>query len=260
MFSRPIALPVLLLAAIAFAMAVGGPIAQLPDYHAFADQRPVGPVSNAADVLSNLGFLAVGIYGMLGVQRARTVRALDGVRFSYGLFFTALILTAAGSSWYHLSPDDMRLMSDRLPIAIACSALLAAAARRHLQAPRCINGLLLAFAVGSVAWWGLSGDLRPYLWLQFAPLAGIPVLLWKVKAGREEKLAYGSAIACYVAAKACELADHAVFAVLALSGHTLKHLFAAAGAFCIARYFVTLSAATKGEGTAPMGQSPVLMG
>lgn len=241
MFSRPVFFfPVTLLAVIALAMAVSGPIAQLPDYHAFADQRPLGPVANAADVLSNLGFLAVGIYGMLAVQRARAVRALDDVRFSYGLFFVALILTAAGSSWYHLAPDNVRLLSDRLPIALACAALLAVAARRHLDAPRCINGLLVAFAVGSVAWWGLSGDLRPYLLLQLAPMVAIPALLWKAGAGREEKIAYGSAIGCYAAAKVFELADRAIFDVLALSGHTLKHLFAAAGAFCIARYFAEL--------------------
>lgn len=237
MSARPYILPASLLAAIAFAMALAGPIAQLPDYHAFADQRAWAGIANAADVLSNLGFLAIGVHGLVLVQRARTLRHLDDVRFSYGLFFLALVATAFGSSWYHLAPDDTRLLFDRLPIALACAGLLAAVARRHLDAPLCINGLLVAFAVGSVAWWGLTGDLRPYLLLQAAPLVSIPVVLFANRAPRGEKIAFMSAIGWYVAAKVLELADHAVFSALALSGHTLKHLFAAAGALCIVRYF-----------------------
>ncbi|MFD2367358.1 hypothetical protein [Pseudoduganella sp. GCM10020061] len=237
MFTRPFILPATLLCAIALAMLVAGPIPQLDDYHAFADQRSLLGIANAADVLSNLGFLAVGIHGLAMVQRARALPHLDDVRFSYGLFFAALIATAAGSSWYHLAPDDTRLLFDRLPIALACAGLLAAVARRHLAAPRCINGLLVAFAVGSVAWWGLTGDLRPYLLLQAAPLVAIPAVMYVVRARRPEVTAYAAAIACYAAAKGFELADHAVFAALPLSGHTIKHILATAGTLCIARYF-----------------------
>lgn len=240
MLARPYILPASLFAAIALVMAFAGPIAQLPDYHAFADRRALAGIANAADVLSNVAFLFVGTYGLLQVQRARTLRHLDDVRFSYGLFFAALVATAFGSSWYHLAPDDTRLLFDRLPIALACAALLAAVARRHLQAPRCINGLLVAFAVWSVAWWGLTGDLRPYLLLQVAPLVGIPAVLYAHRAPKAEQVAFAVAVGWYVAAKALELADHAVFEVLALGGHTLKHLLAAAGALCVARYFSKL--------------------
>ena len=250
MFARPYILPASLLAAIALAMAISGPIAQLPDYHAFADQRTLGGIANAADVLSNLAFLAVGIYGLVLVQRARTLRHLDDVRFSYGLFFAALVATAFGSSWYHLAPDDTRLLFDRLPIALACAGLLAAVARRHLKAPRCINGLLLAFAVWSVAWWGLTGDLRPYLLLQAAPLVAIPVVLFVNRAPKAEQAAFGCAAAWYVAAKVFELADHRVFEAVAISGHTVKHLLAAAGALCIVRYF------KQQAGTVPSGTVP----
>jgi len=236
MFARPYILPASLLALIALAMAVAGPIPQLTDYHAFADQRALAGLANAADVLSNLGFLAVGAYGLLLVQRARTLRHLDDVRFSYGLFFAALVATAFGSSWYHLAPDDTRLLFDRLPIALACAGLLAVTARRHLDAPRCINGLLVAFAVGSVSWWGLTEDLRPYLLLQIAPLVVIPVVLVANRAPKAELEAFGCAIGWYVLAKVFEMADHSVFDVLGVSGHTIKHVLATAGTLCIARY------------------------
>jgi hypothetical protein len=254
MFARPFILPVSLLALIALAMIIGGPIPQLPDYHVFADQRTLGGIANAADVLSNLGFLAVGVYGLMLVQRARTQRHLDDVRFSYGLFFASLVLTAAGSSWYHLAPDDTRLLTDRLPIALACAALLAVVARRYLDAPRCINGLLVAFAVGSVAWWGLSGDLRPYLLLQVAPMLAIPVVLIANRAPKRELIAFLAAIGLYALAKGCELADSLLFVQLPVSGHTLKHLLAALGALCIALYFgrgAGLKAGDSPSGTVP---------
>ncbi|HEU4852506.1 MAG TPA: hypothetical protein VFT37_10180 [Telluria sp.] len=237
MFARPFILPASLIALIALAMILGGPIFQPLGYHAFADQRELAGIPNAADVLSNLGFLAVGIYGLALMPQARPQRYMDDVRFSYGLFFVALVLTAAGSSWYHLAPDNIRLLSDRLPIALACAALLAVVARRYLDAPRCINGLLVAFAVGSVAWWGLSGDLRPYLLLQMAPMLAIPAVLVANRAPKAELTAFLAAIALYALAKVCELADARLFMQLPVSGHTLKHMVAALGALCIAWNF-----------------------
>ena len=51
--------------------------------------------------------------------------------------------------------------------------------------------------------------------------------------------AWWAVLACYAAAKLLEMADHGVFDALAgLSGHTLKHLFAAAGAALLLRAVV----------------------
>jgi len=47
------------------------------------------------------------------------------------------------------------------------------------------------------------------------------------------------AASLYALAKAFELSDHAVHANFILSGHTLKHLFAAAACFAVLRYFQT---------------------
>ena len=43
------------------------------------------------------------------------------------------------------------------------------------------------------------------------------------------------ALACYLLAKLFEVSDREVFAILrgSVSGHTIKHLWAAAGCFCI---------------------------
>ena len=240
MTARPCLLPLLLLATISIAMIAGGPIPQLDNYHAFADQRAFAGIERAADVLSNLGFVAVGTYGLWWSYRASRSASMDAVRPAYTLFFAAVLLTAFGSSWYHLAPDDARLIFDRLPIALACAGLLAATATRHLGVGSWIVTPLASFAVVSVSWWSLTGDLRPYLLLQAAPIVAVPAMLFTCQARAAEKRAYGWAIGLYVAAKAVELADYAIYAVTPVSGHTIKHVLAAAAAFAIARHFASL--------------------
>jgi hypothetical protein len=218
-----------------------GPIEQPAGYHAFADARPWLSLPNALDVLSNLAFLVPALYGLAYMGRARDIRALDDVRFGYGLFFVSLLLTAAGSAFYHLTPDNARLLWDRLPIALACAAIVAIVVRGHLQARRCTHGLLIAFALASVAWWGWTGDLRPYLLLQLGPLLLAPLVLWLAGARRDEKWAFGVAITCYLLAKVAELADGRILALAGVSGHTVKHLLAAAAAMALAHHFRRLT-------------------
>jgi hypothetical protein len=222
------------------AMLVYGPIAQLADYHHFADRREWLGIAHVADVLSNLGFAVVGVYGLRLAWGARGHPAFERGRAGYVLFFASLLLTAFGSGWYHLAPDNARLVLDRLPIALACAGLLAAVWRETLGGGRWPVVALAAVAVASVGWWRYtdlqgSGDLRLYLLLQLLPLVLIPVLQWQQGWPRRERWAFGAALGLYLLAKACELADHSLFETLALvSGHTLKHLLASLAAAVVA--------------------------
>lgn len=219
-----------LAAILTAAMLLGGPILQPAGYHAFADERALSGLANAADVLSNLGFLLIGIHGLLHVRPARPAHVM---------FFVAILMTAFGSSWYHLAPDDARLIWDRLPIALACVSLLAAALEDGYPtrfAPLPTLAALCALGVASVFWWSATGNLGPYLLLQLAPLVLIPALQWQTGAPLAQRHAFGIAIGLYVLAKLCELADSAILhAIHALSGHTLKHLFATLAALVLAR-------------------------
>lgn len=231
-------LPTLLTLTAGLALLLHGPIAQPPDYHAFADQRAAFGLARAADVLSNIGFALPALWGLFRLWPLRRHPSLAAGWPGYRLFLIALLCTALGSAYYHLAPDDGRLILDRLPIALACAGLLAgvrADSRRTADAGR-VSALLALAAVASVAWWYLSAragseDLRPYLLMQGLPLLLIP--LWQAihRAPGREQRAFALAIALYVAAKAAELHDHAVLDALGfVGGHTLKHLLASAAA------------------------------
>jgi len=82
------------------------PLAQPANYHDFADQRNWGGMPHAMDVVSNLPFAMAGIVGLYCVWTLPP-RTLSNVQRAMAvLFFIGLLLTAAGSSWYHWQPDD----------------------------------------------------------------------------------------------------------------------------------------------------------
>lgn len=219
------------------ALTMFGPIAQPHNYHGFADQRALLGIAHGADVLSNLGFLLVAAYGFLILRRSSPT---DPARTAYAVFFAAIGLTAAGSGWYHLAPDNARLVWDRLPIAVACAALLAAAIRDGYRGPAANMALpgLAGFGMFSVFWWSWTGDLRYYLLIQGAPLILIPVLQWQARAPFAQRTAFFIAIVLYVWAKLFEVADSAVFQALdVMSGHTIKHILATLAALVLARQF-----------------------
>jgi hypothetical protein len=244
---KPIArLQLIVTLAAILGIVIYGPIAQLPHYSDFADQRTLLGVPNAANVLSNLGFAVVGLWGLVVLWPKRRDPMLASGWPGYVLFLVAIVLTAAGSAYYHLAPDNARLVWDRLPIALACAGLLAgvcAENNRNVNGGRLAMALALA-AAASVAWWRFteqrgSGDLRPYLLLQALTFFLIP--MWQVihRAPRRDIVAFGCAIGFYALAKVAEINDRELLTALHLSGHTLKHLLATAATAVIVGLLVS---------------------
>jgi len=228
-------LPMLVTVILSGAALWHGPIAQLPDYHDFADQTTGFGIPHFADVISNLGFALVALWGWWQLAPACRHAGLKDGWAGYRLFLIGLFLTAIGSSYYHLAPDDASLVWDRLPIALACGGLLAGvrgdACKRRSDG---LATLLAVFGIVSVAWWHFTGqtgvgDLRPYLLLQALPIILIPLWQWLYDIPRTERWAFASALLLYVIAKFAELYDHETAAILVvITGHTLKHLLATA--------------------------------
>ncbi|SMC26658.1 hypothetical protein SAMN02745857_02565 [Andreprevotia lacus DSM 23236] len=246
------ALPGPLIALITIALLWHGPIAQFQHYHDFADQRGWGGLPHAADVLSNLPFALVGLWGLLRLWPLRQHGVLARSWPAWLLFLLALLATYAGSSWYHLAPDDHRLVWDRLPIALACAGLLAAvyAETQPVSAFAALAALLglTAFGVAGVAWWAQTADLRPYLLLQGMPLLLVPLWQWSSRSHADLK-AFGLALGCYVLAKAAELTDMPILlATDMVSGHTLKHLLAALAAAIIVGRLIARAGTAEARG------------
>ena len=225
----------LALAAIPLAVLMLGvePIPQDSAYHALADNRTVLGTPNFANVASNVAFLIVGA---LGLHLCMT-RGASGASRSWLVFFIGAAAVAAGSAYYHWTPDDATLAWDRLPMTIVFMALLAALTSEHvrLDLERVLLPVALVLGVASVAWWRYADDLRFYAWVQFAPLVMIAFLLaaYRGRYTHREYLAYG--LVAYALAKATELGDTAIFELTGttISGHTVKHLLAALALFAV---------------------------
>jgi len=199
-------------------------IAQDESYHSFADQRTIWAIPNFWNVVSNLPFAILGVWGLWRLGGA-TARVL----------FTGLFLTSVGSACYHLAPSDARLIWDRLPMTLVFMSFLAAviAEGRSPRWEALILSLLLVLGIASIWWWRTAGNLLPYLLVQFAPVIMMLPAFWRASGKRW----LGYVAALYAAAKIAEFYDPSIYSVLPLSGHTWKHLLGAAAGYCILRWF-----------------------
>jgi Ceramidase len=220
------------------------PIPQDPAYHRFADDRTLLGVPNALDVLSNLPFTVVGILGIAAVLASHRISFGEPAeRRAYVVFFVGVLFTGLGSAYYHLAPDNDRLVWDRLPMMVAFMALLAAIVTERVGV-REGTRLLVPFVtigVGSVLQWHLTeragaGDLRLYAVVQFLPLLVVPVLMGLYASRYTRGGDIIGVVLLYGLAKVFELSDAVVFEMGRLvSGHTLKHLSAAAATWWVLR-------------------------
>ena len=198
-------------------------------YHLFADRRVLLGVPNALDVLSNAAFAVVGAYGLSWALRPGAF-ADPRERPAWLVLFAAVGLTSLGSAYYHLAPSDARLVWDRLPMAAGFMALVAAllGERFGVAVGRHLLGRLVLAGIATVAYWDLTGNLLPYLIVQYGTMAAIPVILAGRPARAGPATPWVAALVLYAAAKILEANDAPVFIALGVSGHALKHLVAAA--------------------------------
>jgi hypothetical protein len=227
---RPRFVLILALAAVASAIvfAFVPPIPQDQNYHHFADTRPLGPVPNGWNVLSNLGFLFAGVYGLM-------MRRKDAASI---VLFGGVIFTAFGSGAYHWFTSDAWLVWDRVGMAIAFAGFFALVIEDRIGWP---EGAALPMALAmvnilTIVVWRWTGDLRAYGIAQFFPILATIVMCAFFAPRHSHGWMLGIVLACYAAAKLCEDGDAAIFRALGhtVSGHTLKHILGAAGALAIA--------------------------
>jgi hypothetical protein len=218
-------------------------VPQPVEYHDFADRRTMLGVANFLDVASNAGFLVVALAGFVVVARRGTQFEHGIERWPYAVFFAGMLLTAAGSAWYHLAPDNETLFWDRLPMTIAFMSLIAAQIidRISIRAGIALLAPLLLVGAGSVIYWiaterAGAGNVMPYVVLQAYAVAALLL----IAVTQPSRYTRGADIywvfAGYVAAKFLEFFDREIMALgQIVSGHTLKHLAAALAGFMVCR-------------------------
>jgi hypothetical protein len=191
-------------------------------YHHFADRRTLLGVPNFWNVVSNAPFAIVGILGLLALSDLAS-----------RILFTGVFLTAFGSAYYHWAPDDARLVWDRLPMTIVFMTLFALVIEERLHSRlKELLPILLTCGIASVLWWRFTGNLWPYVLVQFVPMLAIPALLVM----HPGKPGLVPVIVLYGLAKIAEQFDAQIYSVLPLSGHTWKHLLGAVATFYILRW------------------------
>jgi hypothetical protein len=229
----------ILIAALIVAVAVVFCFPAIPQseaYHNFADKRLFLGIPNALNALSNVPFLFVGIFGIQLCLRQSEPPLGAFVepreRWPYIVFFAGVALTAFGSTYYHLHPNDSTLVWDRIPMAVGFMALVAAVVVERIDMKLGIALLvpLVALGISSVLYWHFTqadghGDLRPYAIAQFGSLLAILMMLALFPPRYMRTYDFLISLAIYGVAKLFEAADRPIFSLgHIVSGHTLKHL------------------------------------
>lgn len=217
---------------IAACFAIAPPIAQDPRYHAFADARTLLGVPNFWNVISNVPFFLVVLYGIRAI-RSRTAFVEPWERIAYCALLAGTAAAGAGSTYYHLHPDNARLFWDRLPMTVVFMSLVAATIgeRINMKAGRLLLLPVVLLGLGSVLYWRSSGDLRLYCVVQFGTMLAVPLILAVFPSRYSAAGRMWFVVVLYVLAKIAELLDHEIASVVATGGHPWKHLAAAGALF-----------------------------
>lgn len=205
-------------------------------YHEFADRREMFGIDNFLDVTSNIAFALVGVIGLVVALGQRARFQFSAERWPYVIFFLGVLFTALGSAYYHLAPGNETLFWDRLPMSIAFMALVASQIvdRVHVRGGLAFLLPMLLLGTASVVYWRVTeragaGNVMPYGILQGYSMV-ILLLMARLTPSRYTRAHYLYWVfGWYLLSKILETFDAELMGLGRLvSGHTLKHLAAAA--------------------------------
>lgn len=218
-------------------------IPQNQNYRDFADNRQLLGIPNFWNVVSNLPFLIVATIGFGLLKKQWNQRLFtDGYEITaYLILFIGVFLTGLGSAYYHLVPDDKRLVWDRIPMTIIFMSLVVIIliGRVGTEVGFRAMWILLLLGIGSIVYWRWTsllggGDLRPYVLVQFySPILALLILYFFPGPYPPTRYIVWMVV-FYLIAKVFEYFDKAIYQQTGfISGHTLKHLMAATSLYWI---------------------------
>ncbi|KAJ8769153.1 hypothetical protein K2173_000928 [Erythroxylum novogranatense] len=155
-------------------------IPQSEGNHDFVNQREFLGIANTLNVISNFPFFIVGVIGFTHLYHRNYFKlSLRGELWGWTCFFVGVTTVAFGSGYYHLKPNDARLVWDRLSMTVAFTSIIAIFIIERIDEHKgtvSIIPLLLAGVISILYWSYIFFDsLRPYVLVQFVPCIAIPL-------------------------------------------------------------------------------------
>jgi hypothetical protein len=244
------------------------PVPQDQNYHMFADQRTMLGIPNFLNVISNLPFFLFALIGLFVLQRQwqkekQSSFVEKAAWLPYLLLFSALGLTGAGSIYYHLHPDNMSLLWDRLPMSIVFMSFCAAIIAERIDRTAGTISLfpLIILGIASVIYWEFTeiqgrGDLRPYIMVQYYPMVAIPAIICLFPSAYSGSKNLFGVFIFYGLSKICEALDAEIFSLgQVVSGHSMKHFASAVAVFWIIRMIYTRLSGSAGNKECAFGET-----
>ena len=222
------------------------PTPQEIQYHQFADQRNYFGIPNFLNVVSNIFIFFSGIAGFFFLLHSREflnhkIFTHFSERWPYIILFLSVIIVSITSAYYHLEPNNNRLIWDRIPITIGIGALLSITLieRISIKFGLILLPFLILFGIGSVIYWYWGeqygfGNLNYYLVIQFYSILAIVILVKYFPSRYTRNKDIYIAVALYAFAKLVEILDHEIYNLgQIISGHSVKHLIVGLAVFWI---------------------------
>ncbi|WJX35361.1 hypothetical protein P8452_23364 [Trifolium repens] len=204
-------------------------IPRSPDQHQFADVRNLLGVPNTLNVMTNFPFLVVGVLGF--------VFALDGSFFNISsqgevwgwvLFYGGMIGVAFGSTYYHLKPDNHRVIWDTLPMMVAFSSLLSCLIFERFGQRSGLSSMfaLLVSAILCVLHERIYNDIRFCMMFQLILPLAIPAIAFMYRSKYTHSGYWFLSTGIYLLAKIEGAGDKKIYRVnhYFITGHSLEHL------------------------------------
>ena len=217
-------------------------IPQWSSYHQFADTRKIGGIPNFFNVISNVLFILVAMLGFHSLKKQWQNKKLSGKEsVVFLVLLIGVFLTGVGSAYYHLLPDNNRLVWDRLPMTIVFMSLLSLTIMEKINFKLGFWLLipLVGLGIFSVLYWYFTelsgyGDLRLYGLVQFYSIFLILIIVLLFPKSYPPLTTYIWMLCFYGIAKMFEDLDMAIFKLgHIISGHTLKHIFSAVAIYAV---------------------------
>ncbi|XP_010242225.1 PREDICTED: uncharacterized protein LOC104586633 [Nelumbo nucifera] len=200
-----------------------------PKHHVFADMRNFLGVPNTLNVISNFPFLVVGVLGLvLCLQGSLFAISLRGEVWGWAFFYAGVTAMAFGSAYYHLKPDDDRVLWDRLPMMVAYASLFSSFIIERVGERVGLISLflLLLMSLASIAYERSFNDLRLCMMFHLIPCIAIPTMTFVFPPKYTHSRYWLWAAGVYLLAKFEGIVDRKIYGSnhYIISGHSLEHL------------------------------------